>query len=217
MGWAGRSHQPLTSRQQKLVLGSCCLVCAVAAGSEYLPTFLCPGRRNYPAVFEAAMHPHVMAALRTSNESILLIGGGGPDLHVPPALKELVRVEINLPFKEYYDLLEQCRCILTAFGSGNYITRQFSSTISTALRVEVPLLSPLEVREAYNFLEPEAVYEYNATVKWSEESPPPPDSYPGVMLRALKGSEQALRDASMRVSKTHVLEHNIQIATGLLH
>ena len=138
-------------------------------------------------------------------------------MDIPPALKELVRVESDLPFKQYYGMLEQCRCILTAFGSGNYITRMFSSTISTALRVEVPLLSPFEVRKAYNFLKPEAVYEYNATVEWSKESPPPPDSYPGAMLTALQGSEQALRDASMRVSKTDVLEHNLQTAIGILH
>ncbi|KAL4422298.1 hypothetical protein ABPG75_008495 [Micractinium tetrahymenae] len=154
-----------------------------------------PKRRDYAGAFAAAAHPAVLAQLRASNESLLLVGADtGAELDVPAALRPFVRILSGLRFQDYYRTLSSCRAILTAFGSDEYIVNKTSSTLAAALQVGAPVLTEDSVLAGYPYVSPEAAYSYRR----GAASGPVPDP-------ASLGAEAGGRVAALTKQEWHAL------------
>ncbi|GAB4816905.1 hypothetical protein N2152v2_003951 [Parachlorella kessleri] len=199
------------------------LVQQLAAGNVP-PSNLCiqgaifKARRNYNDVFQAARV--VGARLRAGNESLLLVGAKVSRLEVPADVQALIREAPGLPYKagqggegygvqDFFELLTQCRALVTAFASDEYFTIKASSTIATALNLGVPLLTEARTRPAYSFLPPGGLLEHASPGK---------RDYGATYARALRAAfePRGAERRAMLLAKEEMLGRNVEVARALL-
>lgn len=104
-------------------------------------------RRNFRFLLETLNAPYsktILDKLRDKNEKIRIIGHYHDDVKsiIPSTIQDLVDFQVNLQFAEYYQVLSQCRAIMTLITEEQkkYYTEKMSSTINVALDVETPMV-----------------------------------------------------------------------------
>ncbi|KDQ54542.1 hypothetical protein JAAARDRAFT_38216 [Jaapia argillacea MUCL 33604] len=70
-------------------------------------------------------------------------------MEIPPILANVVRVRTELPYPEYYALMQKMDIVLPAFGGSTYYQEMASSTVAMAVECNVPLLVTQRFKDAY--------------------------------------------------------------------
>ncbi|KAG8886423.1 hypothetical protein FRB98_001284 [Tulasnella sp. 332] len=135
-----------------------------------------PQRRNYDGTFKDLLRSLIEDApawgylLELSDEGsfqpdlssdltpfkLHLIGGG--EHPIPKTLKNVVIHHRDLPYPEYYALVQSMDIIMPAFAeNGAYFEALASSAIHTAVMTNVPLLATPRLRDAYRYVDDDRV------------------------------------------------------------
>ncbi|KXZ51997.1 hypothetical protein GPECTOR_10g1019 [Gonium pectorale] len=106
-------------------------------------------RRHYDVLYDP-----LLSLLNTSGSVpfVKIVGQLHTPLDIPPPLKDVIRLYINLPFDQYFNLIECSQALLPVFGSSSYVKNKFSSTVLASLISAVPVLADDALLSAYSFL-----------------------------------------------------------------
>jgi len=84
------------------------------------------------------------------------VGSGSID--IPPKLKNIVILHVDLDFNEYFDTMAGMDVCIPAFGPSDlYYAVQASSTVAMCIECNTPILATQRFREAYAYVDDDRV------------------------------------------------------------
>ncbi|KLO11988.1 hypothetical protein SCHPADRAFT_921523 [Schizopora paradoxa] len=82
---------------------------------------------------------------------------GNGNLDVPRELKQVLRFHVNLDYPEFYAVMQSMDVVIPAFVNFDYFDFQASSTVAMAVECDIPLITTVRMRKAYEYIDDERV------------------------------------------------------------
>jgi hypothetical protein len=99
-----------------------------------------------------------------SKFKVVVLGSNGK-IKIPVEAEDFVELRYNLPYPEYYRVIQHSFGLLTAFSTDVYFEKKASSSVAASMICGTPLLTQSETLKAYSFLSESSVW-----LRHSEES-----------------------------------------------
>lgn len=118
-------------------------------------------RRNYDSIWsQISSNYNVLRARNASKLYQFNVAGStaGPQMQVPQIISDIVHFHYNLPFREFYKLIQRNLALIPALASEAYYSCKSSSTVATSLATGTPIIASKKVMTAYSFLRPSVVF-----------------------------------------------------------